>query len=78
MSICKHCDAIGYHYTWCTRPVEAAPAVNECALAPLTEEDKQHLLQRKADQADIIDWILHYKNPADDEAKLRQIRLVME
>lgn len=51
---------------------------HECGIAELSEEDKQRQLQRKADQSDLINWILHYKNPADDEEKLRQIRLVME
>jgi hypothetical protein len=50
----------------------------ECCTPELSEEDKQRILQRQADKADLIDWILHYKNPADDETKLRQIRLVME
>lgn len=58
---------------------ENAPSpVEECAIAELSEEGKQWQLQRKADQSDLINWILHYKNPADDDAKLRQIRLVME
>lgn len=58
--------------------IEPKIAVHECGIAELSEEDKQRRLLRKADQADLIDWILHYKNPADEETKLRQIRLVME
>lgn len=79
MSICKYCGGIGHHKTWCTRPTDTEKAVAaECAQAELSEEGKAMMAQRKADQADLIDWILHYKNPADDETKLRQIRLVME
>jgi len=55
--------------------VEADP---EIGMAELSEEGKQWQLQRKADQSDLINWILHYKNPADESDKLRQIRLVME
>jgi len=55
-----------------------AAADSEVGMAELSEEDKQWQLQRKADQSDLINWILHYKNPADDAGKLRQIRLVME
>lgn len=51
---------------------------DECVMAELSEEGKQWQIQRKADQSDLINWILHYKNPADDETKLRQIKLVME
>lgn len=82
MSICKVCGGIGYHETWCTRPTDPIDTekavVTECAIAELSEEGKAMMAQRKADQADLIDWILHYKNPADDETRLRQIRLVME
>lgn len=82
MSICAYCGGIGgFHKKWCSRPVEKdrgmAP-VEECSIPELSEEDKQRQLQRKADQSDLINWILHYKNPADDTEKLRQIRLVME
>lgn len=58
--------------------IERCVAVNECGMAELSEEGKLRRLQRKADQSDLINWILHYKNPADDDEKLRQIRLVME
>jgi hypothetical protein len=54
---------------------EAAP---EAGIAELSEEGKQWQIQRKADQAELIAWILHYKNPVDDETKLRQIKLVIE
>lgn len=50
----------------------------EVGIPELSEDGKQWQLQRKADQSDLINWILHYKNPADDAEKLRQIRLVME
>lgn len=50
----------------------------ECCGPELSAEDQQRLVQRQADKADLIEWILHYKNPADDDTKLRQIRLVME
>lgn len=57
---------------------DAKPSIYECGISELSEEDKQRQLQRKADKSDLINWILHYKNPADDDAMLRQIRLVME
>jgi hypothetical protein len=53
-------------------------ATDECAPAEMTAETKAWFQQRKADQSDLITWILHYKNPADDEVKMRQIRLVIE
>jgi hypothetical protein len=56
----------------CTK---AAP---EASIAELSEEGKHWQMQRKADQAVLIEWILHYKNPADDATKLRQIKLVIE
>ena len=59
----------------CTK---VAIAPQECSIAEMSEESKQAWRQRRADQAELIDWILHYKNPADDETRLRQIRLVME
>lgn len=61
-------------------PVEekSMEAGTEVGMAELSEEGKQRQLQRKADQSDLINWILHYKNPADDDTKLRQIRLVTE
>lgn len=56
-----------------------APSVEPSPGMPiLSEEDERRYLQRKIDQAELIEWILHYKNPIDDEARLRQVRLVME
>lgn len=57
---------------------EDLTAITEACIAELSEEDKQWQIQRKADQSDLINWILHYKNPADNAEKLRQIKLVME
>lgn len=62
--------------------VDVEPAkptgMDDTAMAKESEEGRQWRLQRKYDQAELIEWILHYKNPADDETKLRQIRLVLE
>lgn len=49
-----------------------------CGMAEEPEEVKQLRRQRRQDQADLIDLILHYKNPADDETRMRQIRVVMD
>lgn len=80
MRICSECGGIGHHKLNCTRtqPTQAREEDTECAMAELSEEGKASMVQHKADQADLIEWILNYKNPADDETKLRQIRLVME
>jgi len=62
--------------------VDVAPAkptgMDETAMAVESEEGRQWRLQRRYDQSELVEWILHYKNPADDETKLRQIRLVLE
>jgi hypothetical protein len=58
--------------------VEQAPVAAECGMAEEPEEAKQWRLQRDADKASVIDLILHYKNPADEETRMRQIRVVME
>lgn len=44
----------------------------------LDPEYEEQWKLRRADKADLVDLILHYKNPADDNAKLRQIKIVME
>jgi hypothetical protein len=56
-------------------PIYAEPV---CGMAEEPEEVKQLRRQRRQDQADLIDLILHYKNPADEEARMRQIRVVMD
>ena len=58
--------------------VETPPIAAECGMAEEPEEVKQVRRQRRQDQADLIDLILHYKNPADEETRMRQIRVVMD
>ena len=55
-------------------PVETG----ECGMAEQSAEDRRRQLERRQDQADLIDLILSYRNPASDEARMRQIRVVME
>lgn len=50
----------------------------ETAAPTLSEEDKQLAIQHAADKADIIELILSYRNHANDEQKLRQIKVVMD
>ncbi|MFS0718848.1 hypothetical protein ABC337_04945 [Arthrobacter sp. 1P04PC] len=57
------------------RNVKEKPA---CGVAEETEEQKQIRGKRKQDQADLIELILSYRNPADEEARMRQIRVVMD
>lgn len=57
---------------------KCAPSESECGKATQSEEDKLRWQQRQADKADIIEMILSYRNPASDEEKLRQVRVVMD
>jgi hypothetical protein len=62
-----------------TDPIpESAWAQPSIGMAEEPEEAKQARRQRKQDQADLIELILHYKNPADEETRMRQIRVVMD
>jgi hypothetical protein len=45
---------------------------------PELPKEDPHRMARQVAQAVLIEWILHYGNPADDATKLRQIKLVME
>lgn len=55
-----------------------ATAEKECGMAVLSDEGKAIAAQHAEDSLNLIDLILHYRNPADDAARLRQIRIVME
>lgn len=52
--------------------------VEETMMAEEPEEAIQERLQRSQDQIGLIMMILHHRNHASDEEKLRQIRVVVE
>lgn len=56
--------------------VEGDIAVPGMAQEP--EECRQARIQRDADKAAVIELILSYRNPADDETRMRQIKVVMD
>lgn len=51
---------------------------SDIGMAEEPEEAIQARLQRAQDQINVIGMILHYKNYATEEEKLRQIRVVVE
>lgn len=59
----------------------AETGVETSELATMAEEPPEAIqarLQRAQDQIDVIKLILHHKNYASDEEKLRQVRVVVE
>lgn len=79
-TFCNRCDIKvdqeGFN-EWADK-VEPTPADPEIGMTEEPEEANQWRIQRDADKASVIDLILHYKNPADDEKRMRQIRVVMD